>query len=246
MSVGHPKIVRNTVIEEITASRIREYEAKTGSTVVFPVPIEKIIEQVLGLTFDWDEIEEEPGEQILGGLVAKHKKILLNEKHMALFQEKPGLERSTIGHEAGHWDVDIDRSNLLHPNLPGMDTAPHIVKRHSKKNDLVVDVLTRAMTDDRYRQLYKKITQGEDAPDVRSAVDRYQSALLMPVWLLKEAQGQYDFTHWPSLYDLAKLAQVNISNLTTRLKRLDMLFIPKDSKKLYRNKAEFSGQSSMF
>ena len=102
MSKQHLKYLRNEIIEDITAQRIREYEAKAGVTVKLPIPLEEIVEQVLGLDFDWDEIEEQPGEQILGGLDAANRKILLNEKHLPLFHEKPELERSTIGHEAGH------------------------------------------------------------------------------------------------------------------------------------------------
>src|ERR1700687_696366 len=109
------KFLKNEVIEDITAQRIREYEAKAGVMVTLPVPIEQIVEQVLGLDFDWDVIEELPGEQILGGLDAVNRRILLNEKHTDLFEQNPGLLRSTIGHEAGHWDIDIDRSHLLHP-----------------------------------------------------------------------------------------------------------------------------------
>src|SRR5262249_10249572 len=105
MSKLHLKYLKNEVIEDVTASRRREYEAKAGVPVKLPVPIEKIVEQVLGLDFEWDVIEEQPGEQILGGLVVAERKIILNEKHLALFKEKPGLQRSTIGHEAGHWDV---------------------------------------------------------------------------------------------------------------------------------------------
>ena len=74
---------------------------------------------MLGLDFDWDVIEEQPGEQILGGLDAAGRKILLNETHADLFEKTPGLLRSTIGHEAGHYDIDIDRAALLHPALPG-------------------------------------------------------------------------------------------------------------------------------
>lgn len=66
MSKQHLKYLRNEVIEDVTAQRIREYEAKTGEAVRLPVPIEEIVEQVLGLDFDWDIIEEQPGEQILG------------------------------------------------------------------------------------------------------------------------------------------------------------------------------------
>jgi hypothetical protein len=121
MSKQHLQFLKNEVIDEVTAGRIREYEAKANVTVTLPIPLEQIVEQVLGLDFDWDIIEEHPGEQILGGLDAVNKKILLNEKHVDLFDSKPGLLRSTIGHEAGHYDIDIDRSKLLHPKLPGMD-----------------------------------------------------------------------------------------------------------------------------
>ena len=105
MTKRHLKYLRNEAIEDVTAQRIREYESKVGVTVTLPVPIEEIVEQVLGLDFDWDVIEEQPGEQILGGLDVANRKILINETHSNLFEQKPGLLRSTIGHEAGHWDV---------------------------------------------------------------------------------------------------------------------------------------------
>ena len=57
MSKQSLKFLRNQVIEDITAQRIREYEAKIGSIVTLPVPIEEIVEQVLGLDFDWDVIQ---------------------------------------------------------------------------------------------------------------------------------------------------------------------------------------------
>ena len=124
MTKQHLKYLRNEAIEDITAQRIREYESKVGVTVTLPMPLEEIVEQVLGLDFDWDKIEEQPGEQILGGLDVANRKILINETHSDLFEQKPGLLRSTIGHEAGHWDVDVDRSKLGQPMLPGLDLAP--------------------------------------------------------------------------------------------------------------------------
>ena len=102
MSKSPLKYLRNEAIEEATTLRIRHYEAATGQAVAFPVPIEQVVERVLGLDFDWDEIEEGPGEQILGGLHVESRKIYLNTKHLILFEANPGLERSTIGHEAGH------------------------------------------------------------------------------------------------------------------------------------------------
>lgn len=241
------KYLRNEAIEDVTAQRIREYEAKAGVMVKLPVPVEEIVEQVLGLDFDWDLIEEQPGEQILGGLDAANRKILLNEAHKDLFDEKPGLLRSTIGHEAGHFDIDVDRSKLLHPTLPGMQMSPVIAKRQAKKSDRVIEVLfTKALTDDRAYRLYRQLTDGEDAPEVRSAVDRYQSALLMPKWLIQEAADRYDFTRWPVLYGLAEKAQVSISNLTVRLQRLGLIYLRDGDKTIYRSEDEWSGQGRLF
>jgi hypothetical protein len=247
MTKRHLQYLRNESIEEITAQRLREYEAKAGVTVVLPVPVEEIVEQVLGLDFDWDVIEEQPHEQILGGLDAENRKILLNEKHLPLFKEKPGLERSTIGHEAGHWDIDIDRAKLSQPMLPGIDLAPCFVRRHASKSDRLIEVLfTKALQDDRAYKVYRDLTAGQDAPEVKSAVDRYQSALLMPKWLIQDAAGRYDFTKWPDLYRLADEAQVNISNLTVRLRRLGLIYLRDGDKTIYRSKDEWSGQKSLF
>lgn len=245
--MSKPRFLKNEVIEDITAQRLREYEAKLGVPVALPVPVEQVVEQVLGLDFDWDVIEELPGEQILGGLDAVNRKILLNETHADLFDQNPGLLRSTIGHEAGHWDIDIDRSRLLHPTLPGMELTPHVVKRHLAKKDRLIEVLmNRAMKDERAYRLYKKLTEGQDKPEVKSAVDRYQSALLMPAWLMREAARHTDLTQWKNLYRLAEQAEVNISNLTVRLQRLGLIFIPEGTKTVYRSKDEFTGQGTLF
>jgi hypothetical protein len=247
MTAPRLKYLKNKFTEDVTARRIREYEANVGAAVKLPVPIEQIVEQVLGLDFEWDEIEEQPGEQILGGLIAAERKIVLNEKHLDLFKEKPGLERSTIGHEAGHWDIDIDRASLNHPTLPGFDPGAPVAKRHATKADKLIEVLfSRAMHDDRAFRLYKKLTEGQDAPEVRSAVDRYQSAMLMPAWLMGEADEQRDLTKWPELYRLAEDAQVSISNLTVRLQRLGLIYLRDGDKKIYRSKDDCWGQQLMF
>ena len=61
MTIKRQKFVRNTVIEEVTAGRIREYEVMSAAVVSLPVPVEQIVERVLGLTFDWDVIDETRG-----------------------------------------------------------------------------------------------------------------------------------------------------------------------------------------
>jgi len=238
--------MRTRTIDAVTAMRIRQYEQLSGTPVTFPVPIEKIVERVLGLHLDWVEIEEGPGEQILAGLIPEEKRIVLNTRHLSLFESKPGLERSTIGHEAGHWDIDIDRTSLHHPRLPGFEIQRAVVRRHAANTRMLVEVLNRAETDHRYFEIYRQLTAGQDPPEVRSAVDRYQSSLLMPDWLIRSAVKSIDVTSWQGLYDLATAAQVNISNLINRLRRLDIIYLPEGSKQLYAGRDEFLGQKHLF
>ena len=122
-----------------------------------------------------------------------------------------------------------------------------MAKRHACKTDRLIEVLfTKAMTDDRAYRIYKQLTDGQDAPEVRSAVDRYQSAILMPKWLIQEAGQRYDFLKWRDLYRLAEEAQVNITNLTVRLQRLGLIYLRDGDKTIYRSQDEFTGQKSFF
>lgn len=238
--------LRTRAIDAITAMRIRQYEQLTGTPVSLPVPVEKIVERILGLNFDWTEIEERPGEQILAGLIPEERRIVLNSRHLDLFRQKPGLERSTIGHEAGHWDIDIDRTSLHHPRLPGFELQSSVVRRQAADRKVLVEVLNRAAYDDRYFELYRQLTAGQDSPEVRSAVDRYQSSLLMPEWLMRAVVRDIDVTSWPALYQVAELAQVNISNLAIRLKRLNIIYIPEGSRQVFAGRDEFLGQKHLF
>ena len=238
--------ISTEVIDEITAMRIRQYEQLANCTVAFPVPIENIIEQVLELDFDWVDIDEHVGEQILAGLVPEERRIVLNSRHIDLFEAKPGLERSTIGHEAGHWDIDIDRTSLHHPRLPGFDMQECVVQRNANDQQILVEVLNRAIEDDRYFELYRSLTAGQDPPEVKSAVDRYQSSLLMPSWLIREAVAQVDVTDWKNLYDIAEQAQVTISNLVVRLHRMDIIYIPAGTKKIFAGRDQYLGQLQLF
>ncbi len=240
------RFMSNDCIEDLTARRIRQYESKTSVTVKFPVPAEEIIEQVLDLSILWDTIEEEPGEMILAGLNRRTRTIVMNEKHLELFEQKPGLRRSTQVHEGGHADLEGGLGEQG-PSFFDATDGDRIVHRHATRTDDKIAVLyDLALRNEKAYRLLRKITAGQDTPEQKSAVDRYQSAFLMPRWLLEEAAQGYDLTRWPDLYALAEEAQVNISNLTTRLLRLEMIFIPKGSKTIYRSKDEFSGQKGLF
>jgi hypothetical protein len=128
-----------------------------------------------------------------------------------------------------------------------MELKPVIAHRHAKKFDHTIAVLLdRAMTESRAAKLLKKITEGHDTPDQKIAVDRYQSSLLMPEWLMRESAANLDLTSWSVLYELAKTAQVTISNLVVRLQRLDLIYMRDGDKTIYRSRDEFTGQKTLF
>jgi hypothetical protein len=80
---------------------------------------------------------------------------------------------------------------------------------------------------------YKMLPDGQDRPEVRSAVDRYQSAILMPARLMKEAEVRLN---WRDLYRLAGEAQVNITLPSVRLQRLGIIYLRDSDERIYRSK----------
>lgn len=239
----------NEAVEELTARRLREYERKVGRPVALPVPVEEVIEQALDLCILWDTVDEQPGEMILAGLKRRTRTVVVNEKHLKLFEEKPGLLRSTLGHEAGHWDIE-SRPHLGTGSLFFDDEdagADGMVYRHSSRPGDLIEVLRAlALSNERAYRAYRRLTAGQDTPEQKSNVDRYQSCLLMPRWLIVEAAKRYDLRSWPDLYRFAEEVQVNISNLTTRLRRLGLIHSIDGHKRVYLSAGEVTGQGSLF
>lgn len=110
--MSYKRIITNEEVEKRVEGCIARYEDKYSPITSPPVPIEKVIAHNYKLTVLWDEIEEYEDEEILGALSPSDRLIILNANKMELFKNKPGLERSTIGHEAGHWEFDIDKTIL--------------------------------------------------------------------------------------------------------------------------------------
>lgn len=108
---------KNAEIEVIAESTLSDLEKLFGPISKPPIPLDHIIEHVFDLKISWEPIEEPLGQTILGGLRPERRQIVLNEKHIDLFNSKPGLERSTNGHELGHWKLFVDPMELNHPTL---------------------------------------------------------------------------------------------------------------------------------
>ena len=242
----------NKKVEEIADGRLADYQTKFGIITGPPIPIDHIIENLFDLKISWEKIIEKPGEIIWGGLRPQKRQIVLNEIHLDAFQNNPGIERSTKGHELGHWDLFTDQGRLNHPMLPGIDASKGLIFRSASQGQ--VEVIRLLTTKPEAYKMYKEMIKNEDEPLVKTAVNRYAAALSMPrqfmVPAFKSMVGSWD--HWSKmpfnyqlhdLYTLAERFDVSVQALQVRLEQLSLLVI--DGKTVYKNKSEANGQLSM-
>lgn len=235
------KFYRNDAIEERAGQRIAKLEALLGKSVGPPIPLELIAEHVLGLDILWEEIEELPGELIYGGLRIEDRLIVMNERRRALFEEKPGLERSTKGHEIGHWDLFGKHAQQGQRLMFGEDAT--FVRRSSLGGDVrVIRALTATAEG---QEILRRIQGRADEPDEARAVNRYAAALSMPKRLITEEALGVDRRRWPSLYRLAERFEVSIAALTVRLKQLNLLYVDRGGR-IYESRELATGQWSLF
>jgi hypothetical protein len=77
--------------------------------------VERLLD-CLGLGLAWESIAKEEEGRVLGQLIPEEKVVVLNERHLALLEEKDGrLRRFTVGHEVGHWVLHAEaiRSGMM-------------------------------------------------------------------------------------------------------------------------------------
>ena len=237
------KILRNQVVEEFAAARLAEFEQLLGRALKPPTPIELMAERLLGLSLLWEPIEELPGEVIFGGIRPEDRLVVLNENQRKLFEEKPGLVRSTVGHEMGHWDLFVDQATLDHPMLAGFDRPESFPKRSTPVGEVVV--VSRMMQSAEGRELLRQMESRADDPHEARAVNRYAAAISMPPGLIRRDALAIDRTKWPPLYALAKRYEVTITALRVRLEQLDLLHVD-DKGRLFESKDAAIGQGRLF
>ena len=99
--------------------------------MALPVPIELIIEQTYRLEILWEEVPEPPGTVILGALAPRDRRIVLNARHEALFEQYMGPERFTLAHELAHWLYDADDPDQLALDIDRQPAELHCYHRES-------------------------------------------------------------------------------------------------------------------
>ncbi len=152
----HHRVVAGDVLEK--------HARRSGRPIALPVPISLIIEDTYGLEVLWDHLDEPQETKILGALVPRAKRIVLNERHIEMFGRWVGPERFTLAHELAHWIYDADDPNqpmldldlaqgeryCYHRESPGLDEDLRIREMNANKlasHLLLPEHLVRAADD---------------------------------------------------------------------------------------------------
>ena len=207
------KFLSDAQLEGMASRLLGRYESLYGAVSRPPVPVERILEDVLDLNILWDKVSEPPGQSILAALESSLKTVVFNESRRILITETPGLYHTILAHEAGHWEAHVDHALLAQSPLPGFE-------HHMKC-------------------LYQGSGPGIDVRELQA--HRFMGFLLMPSPILLEAARDVDLQSWPNLYELRDLFQVTISALKIRLERLGLVYVTEEGD-LYPSRQEYEGQ----
>jgi len=195
---------------ECRALNILEGMARSPKyNLTFPLDSSRVAE-FLGLDVVWDSIPSDEEGQIAARILPLERLIEINDE---IPQLQSGFGESTIAHEIGHWVLHIDiaaadRLSRLHAKGVRIATGPLLCRSASHLEGM------------EWQAQY------------------FASCLLMPQFALHSRCEGRDLTRWPTLYAIAQEFGVTISNLVHRLKDLNWIEIPPNSRTIYRKQLD--------
>lgn len=206
-----PPILSERQIEERAGEMLAEYTHRTGKVVTIPVPVEKVLHQVLDIGVEWDPIPPRGGRQIISKFVQPTcgvpARIVLNESLLdSTFAECPGLQRTAIAHETGHAAFHLEPSRLYQLDLE-FDLSDGFVSDSDSLTSRLARALERVgpLGDDWWREWQ---------------AHTFMRYALMPHFLLQPLLGDGCYLTWRGLYGLRERLDVTISALCVHLDKL--------------------------
>lgn len=133
------KYLKHREIENAALCLLAEYGRKYGEVVAPPIPVEEILESLLGLSLDFDDLTKSLGlPDVLGATWVQQRQVLIDQSLDPTENPlKEGRYRFTVAHELGHWN--LHRHYFLadtgQPRLFDEKAEPSIVCRTSSRKD---------------------------------------------------------------------------------------------------------------
>jgi Zn-dependent peptidase ImmA (M78 family) len=114
-----------TRIENEANDLLNQWEKFSGQEIVPPIPVEAIVEKYLGITLEYDQLEDMLGiPDVLGATWVGKKRMVINS---SLLDGHEGRLIFTCGHEVGHWVLHrkyiFDQAAKSHDSNSGNNPA---------------------------------------------------------------------------------------------------------------------------
>lgn len=205
MSIFRPfRFIHKQEIEAKATDILRRMEQTEKLDSTWPID-STCVAEFLGLDVVWDKIADDSQGTIAARILPLERLIEINENLPIC---RGGFAESTIAHEIGHW--------VLHINPTAVNSC---LRQRSRGVYIRVDPY---------------ICRNDNSiAAIEWQAQYFASCLLMPEYVLLDKQLGKDLTKWQDLYQMAEDLGVTISNLVHRLKDLDWIYIPKNSRHIY-------------
>lgn len=213
--MARERFISDQVIEREANGLLTRYHGRVGG-LQLPVPIERIVEDVLSLNILWDQIEGTDAAT-LAGLAPKRRLIKYNEASRDFIGGTPGLYETILGHESGHWVLHANRGAEFQTELKGLQ-GDYICK-------------------------YRQMTAEQGFEEIQA--HKFMGYVLLPTDLLRPLLEGRDLLSWTALYELREVCGVTISALVKRLEGLKLLYVD-EYHQIHRSKQVAQGQRILF
>jgi hypothetical protein len=216
-----PPILSERDIEARAGEILGEYTRRTGKAIAVPVPIEKVLLQVLDIGVEWEPIPPRGERQIVSKFVQPTRsvgpRIVLNKNLLdSTFAECPGLEQTAVAHETGHALFHLERGRPYQLDL-ALDLCDDFVSDAESFTSRLARALERVgpLGDDWWREWQAHTFM------------RYS---LMPRVLLEPLLTDGSYRTWPGLYSLRDRLNVTISALRVHLAKLGIVRVDSEGR----------------
>jgi hypothetical protein len=209
-----PRILSVADVESHASELLAEYAHRTGKEVRLPVPIERVIDQVLDIPIEWEPLLRRDGHDIASKITEPSYgspcRIVMNEDYLETkFREHAGLIETAMAHEAGHGRLHIEHGHIHQLALAFPDTSIFVTRAASLTDGLADALRRRGPVDDAWWREWQAHT--------------FMRFALMPRGLLLAALEETGYRTWEQLYDLRDRCNVTISALVMHLEKLGVI-----------------------
>jgi hypothetical protein len=210
--VPHDDFIPDLELERRADQLLAQFERQEGAIDLAPVPIDLIIEHILGIDIDWAPLNlgRDQGTVLAAiELTGSRRRIVMNERERGHFERYFGTEAYSKAHEVAHAVLHLPQTPGLQPSLGG--TEPVVLCRSSRR----------------------------DSREIQA--ERFAAYLLMPERLVRLAVGNCQITSWRQMYELRDVFRVSITAMRRRLEALNLVYVDRDGH-VYPSREAGSGQ----